>query len=128
MPAAYAERARFDLSSTRAICLQFATCDRVLQRMRRRTKFGGQVAIQDSQTWQINSQQARVENVPESAARREGAKRGEAGRKDPHKSSWPHFCVRRSRLRETTPWFNKKIHTHILEIKLLAVDNSNILW
>ena len=146
MPAAYAERARFDLSSPRAICLQFATCDRVLQRGDKSNRshscmiYGkyassdanrGQLAFVaralarrfaiafgdlpselrssahaphlDNQTWQMNSQQARVENAPESAARREGAKRGEAGRKDPHKSRWPHFCVRRSRLRETPP-------------------------
>ena len=28
--------------------------------------------------------------------------------KDPHKSSWPHFCVRQRRLREKRTWLNKK--------------------
>ena len=26
----------------------------------------------------------------------------------PHKSSWPHFCVRQRRLREKRTWLNKK--------------------
>ena len=44
-----------------------------------------------------------VENAPESAARREGAKRGEAGRKDLHKSRRSLFCVSQSDLRIRHP-------------------------
>ena len=33
--------------------------------------------------------------------------------KDPHKSSWPHFCVRQRRLREKHTWLNK-INSHPL--------------
>ena len=131
MPSAYAKRDQFDLSSTRAIYQQFATCGpgvaahapkNVVRRTGRRRRsrsdaqaparqiesvssvhdYGkyafpsvqrGQLAFVaalplDGQIWQINSQRARVDD----------------------KSSWSHFCVRRSRLRETPPWFNKKIH------------------
>ena len=58
----------------------------------------------------FRGKKARVENAPKmsEANRREGAKRGEAGLKAPHKSGRALVCVRRSRLRETPPWFNKK--------------------
>ena len=46
-------------------------------------------ATLDSQTWQMTSQQARVDD----------------------KSSWPHFCVRQRRLREKRTWLNK-INSH----------------
>ena len=38
--------------------------------------------------------------------------RGEAGRKDPHKSRRSHLCVRRSRLRENSSWVQQEKKPH----------------
>ena len=51
--------------------------------------------------------------------------------KDPHKSSWPHFCVRQRRLREKRTWLNKKNShprrgaTHPL---VLRRDDQRLQW
>ena len=54
-------------------------------------------------------QWARVENAPKmsEANRREGAKRGEAGRKDPHKSESVALCVWQCHLRNVSTLSNR---------------------
>ena len=98
-------RARRQMRGDRIKCLGLRTyrtsCINATDSICRRARMESQNVVKRGQ-W------ARVENAPKmsEANRREGAKRGEAGRKDPHKSRRPHFCVCRRHLRK-----NNRMHT-----------------